>query len=198
MTSMNKHHSRFVLLLGALPLLAGGCGPDQSPVDDIDPSMEVEIAVDGNGDGPRAWSGFVSEEQPPTICPNNYAVRGFDCDGSYCDNVAINCRPVFGAEFGQSIWTPYFSEEGSMDERRGQCAGPQRWMTGVACSGSYCDNLTIRCTAFPGTTPSNCSWSGWFSEEQPRFNAPNGYFIKTVECGGSYCDNKRYRYCRMN
>lgn len=197
MTRTNNHLASLVLLLGSLSLLGSGCEADDLPADEMPPITDTAPEAD-DGEGTRAWSGYVSEEQPPTICANNYAVRGFDCSGSYCDNVSINCRPVFGHPFGNSIWTPYFSEEGSTADRRGRCAGPQRWMTGVACSGSYCDNLSIRCTQFPGSSPSNCEWSGWYSEEQSRFNAPSGYFIKAVECSGSYCDNKRYRYCRMN
>lgn len=203
MTSTTKRSVLFTFFLGALPLLANGCGTEEevevSQEDDVNTSVNVD-AVHGDTDADefRAWTGYVSEEDPPTICPNNYAVRGFHCMGDYCDNVAINCRPLVGAPFGESIWTPYFSEEGSGPDKRGRCAGPQRWMTGVACSGSYCDNLSIRCTAFPGTSPNACEWSSWYSEEQPRFNAPAGYFIKAIECDGSYCDNKRFRYCRRN
>src|SRR5690606_29571061 len=99
---------------------------------------------------------------------------------------------------GQSFWTPYFSEEGSGPADEGRCTGPRRWMTGLACMGSFCDNLSIRCTQFPDTSASDCRWSDWHSEEDGRFNAPNGFFLKNIECDGDYCDNKRYRYCRAD
>ncbi len=72
------------------------------------------------------------------------------------------------------------------------------WVTGVACHGGYCDNLSLQCTQFIGSSTGSCAWSTWYSEEQAPFIAPWGYYIHGIECDGGYCDNKRYYYCWMN
>ncbi|PRQ02431.1 hypothetical protein ENSA5_23580 [Enhygromyxa salina] len=189
------------LLLGALPLLANGCDTEEAllPSDYVEAEADNDVNDDVDedlDDGFRTWTGYVSEENPPLICSNRYAARGFDCSGSYCDNVSMDCR-YLSATIGESSWIPYFSEEGSATADEGHCWGSNQWMTGVVCSGSYCDNLSLRCTAFPGTSAGDCHWSSWYSEEQSPFYAPFGYYIKGLECDGNYCDNKRYRYCKQ-
>jgi hypothetical protein len=197
---MTRINGFLVILLGTLPLLAAACDTEEEllPEDFIDVDTDDNIGEDADEDDEfRAWTGYTSEETPPIICPNYYAARGFDCTGSYCDNVAIYCQYV-GGSYGQSSWTTYFSEEGSGGADERHCSGSDSWVTGVACSGSYCDDLSLRCTRFPGTSTGSCYWSGSFSEEQPPFYAPYGYYIKGMECIGSYCDDKQYRYCQMN
>jgi hypothetical protein len=70
-------------------------------------------------------------------------VSGITCQGSYCDNVAIECtKPVkyvgdtrYAVDVTNCSWTPWQSEEqGSRD------FGWNRYITGVECQGSYCDN----------------------------------------------------------
>ena len=157
--------------------------------------IEDPEGADDADDEFRLWMGWTSEEFQPLVCGAGRLVRGFDCFGSYCDQVSIDCIPS-GAQHGESHWTSYFSEEGSgaADERH--CPWGE-FVTGVACSGSYCDELSLRCTEAIGTGFSSCQWSGWYSEEQGPFQTPSGRFIKGVECSGSYCDNKRYRHCIM-
>lgn len=179
--------------------LIGGC--DESSQVDIGVEdvvdEEVDIDVEGEADEDfRAWTGYTSEEYPPLICPNRYAVRGVDCAGDYCDDTSLDCR-FTGRGQGEHTWLPYISEEGAGTANEAHCDGNNMWMTGITCSGDYCDNVSIRCSALLGTTTGNCTWSEWFSEEQAPFRAPNNRYVKGIECGGSYCDNKRYRHCRM-
>ncbi|KIG19276.1 hypothetical protein DB30_03832 [Enhygromyxa salina] len=196
----NNKNTLSCIMYAGLALAIAGCGTE-ADINTVDSVDNVIAAVPGDEvhdtDMFRGWIGYTSEEYPSLMCPNHYAVRGFDCDGSYCDNVSPYCEEVGGTQIGSSYWTDYFSEEGSGYENEGHCWGSNEWMTGVDCTGSYCDNLSLRCTAFPGSKTGNCYWSGWYSEEQSAFMAGNGYYIKGMECNGSYCDNKRYRYCRF-
>ena len=70
-------------------------------------------------------------------------VSGIKCQGRYCDNIAIECtqpvKYVDGTRYAVALtdcsWTAWQSEEqGSMD------FGWNRYITGVECQGSYCDN----------------------------------------------------------
>ena len=67
---------------------------------------------------------------------------GLKCKGSNCDNLigqlftSSNLKNV-----GECYDTSYFSEEGSA---KGVCK--EDWyVAGIACTGSYCDNLRLRC-----------------------------------------------------
>lgn len=143
------------------------------------------------------WTGFTSEESPPITCGYRYVTRGADCTGKYCDNVRLECDYI-GGVIGDSTFTSFFSEEGSGGADERICPGTDEWMTGISCSGSYCDSISLKCTEFIGSATGGCAWSGWYSEETGPFSAPAGRYVKGVECDGAYCDNKRYRYCWMN
>lgn len=71
-------------------------------------------------------------------------VTGIRCAGDYCDDVSIQCsqmstrwgRLTYRVGATNCGWSSYDSEEqGSID------FGADRFIAGVACSGSYCDNL---------------------------------------------------------
>lgn len=173
-------------LLSSSAALMGGC--DDPP--------KTEVGIEGEDGNLRFWTGYTSEEYPPLTCPPGYAVRGADCTGDYCDNVAVDCGDT-NRSVGEQSWTPYFSEEGDGLADEGHCVGTDRWMTGLACSGGYCDNLSLLCSQLIGTATGGCFWSGWYSEEQSPFVASDGYYLEGIECSGDYCDNKRYQYCWM-
>src|SRR5262249_55724009 len=108
---------------------------------------------------------------------------------------------------GENVWTPFFSEEG----------GPQvicpnlGFVTGVACAGRYCDNLSLKCTTLgpyiymprPGYCiwtgdvpfPSAYPWGGWLSEERGVWEASGYYYVAGVQCRGSYCDDMQFFMC---
>lgn len=171
--------------------------PAPAELDELDeapawqgPTDVSATLVDGNA---LAWTGWTSEEYPPLTCGSGQVARGFQCNGSYCDNIRMDCAAgVAGTTYGSKYWTGYFSEESTSY----RYCGRGGWVSGIACNGSYCDNISLQCTN-TNRGHYNCTWSGWFSEEDPAFVAPTGQYIKGVQCGGSYCDNKRYYYCSM-
>ncbi len=123
------------------------------------------------------WTGYFSEEDDPyatvysagwyryedkyyRVCHNtsDYAglVGGIRCSGSYCDNISIECTQaakwVNGVRYPVNVtncgWTGWYSEEqGSVD------FGYNRYITGVACSGSYCDNKSFYVCSLVDPTP---------------------------------------------
>lgn len=140
-----------------------------------------------------AWTGmWFSEETPASLCPPGNVNTGVACSGGYCDNMQLECNPT--AWVGAGTWTSWFSEEGTNYR---VCDG-NKYVAGMQCSGWWCDNLALYC-AQTQTTPAahQCTWSGYFSEEDPVFYAPVGTAIKGVQCSGPYCDNKRYYYCSI-
>ncbi|WP_157595180.1 hypothetical protein [Plesiocystis pacifica] len=143
----------------------------------------------------RFWTGWTSEEDPPSACPNRYVARGVDCKGKYCDDLKMDCHYT-GRWHGDTSWLPAISEESPQNVA--SCTASNEWMTGFSCSGKYCDNVSLRCTELANTSTGSCTWSGWYSEEQAPFNAPSGRYIKGMRCNGKYCDNKQYRHCVMN
>ena len=177
------------------------------------------------------WTTWVSEEggSPQTFCSYwNQAATGFGCSGSYCDWVRLECENMpYGTTLDASTdyWTGWFSEESdgieetifdstylwpTFDENFANCqyggyhAG---LVSGVRCSGSYCDSINLECTqpvkvrgdnTIAPVSVTNCSWTtNWYSEEQGSQDFGANRFIVGVECGGSYCDNKRYHLCSL-
>jgi hypothetical protein len=64
-------------------------------------------------------------------------------------------------------------------------------VSGFGCSGRYCDNVRLRCTA-SGYTPTGVTSTSWFSEESTNYRiCPSGSFVTGIDCSGSYCDNLR-------
>jgi hypothetical protein len=96
------------------------------------------------------WSDYVSEEQPGGFFYTDRVLAGVRCRGSRCDDMGgrmlrspnlgtiTNCRN-----------TSFFSEEGfnfalcEMDEL----------ITGLRCTGSNCDNVSLRCCDVAGADP---------------------------------------------
>jgi len=148
---------------------------------------------------------FHSEETPgASECPVNQAVTGFDCSGSYCDNVRIEChnygRSIPAAVNAFSDWFEVGPPPGIASgfvKKSHVCAANEK-MTGIDCKGSYCDDISIECSPSPGflTDSSRCVQSEWFSEENTSpFLAPVGTVIQGVQCQGTHCDNKKFLVC---
>jgi hypothetical protein len=82
------------------------------------------------------------------------------------------------------FWTGYTSEE--YPPARCHQGGI---MSGVACTGGYCDNMALLCsqTSYPYALR---FWSPYISEEAPNsYICPSGGFITALDCNGGYCDN---------
>lgn len=181
----------------------------------------------------QSWTGWVSEEngQPPAYCYYwNTAVTGWGCRGSYCDDMRVECSTM---PFGTTIdpasdkWTPWFSEEhddlqttifdggywyNTFDENYQICqyfGAGHGWpgvVSGVRCSGRYCDNLSLECGepvkfAASGTlnvAATNCGWTqNSYSEEQGSVDFGYNRYVVGVKCEGSYCDNLRFYVCSL-
>jgi hypothetical protein len=159
------------------------------------------------------WSPFTSEEFAPALCNGNSGVRGARCTGSFCDNVGLLCGDLAGSGYvldhSRDYWTPFFSEEGAnttvetcgLTCRQRQlnqefCDGI---VTGIGCSGSYCDNVRLRCSPFSsaGVSTSGCFWTASFSEEQGSEVFPSDHFYVATgaQCTGSNCDNMSFFVC---
>ena len=93
--------------------------------------------------------------------------------------------PRFEAE-GNCLYTNRFSEESSS----GQACPAGYVVTGIRCSGRYCDNKQLHCCMLPGLTVSgSAQYSRYFSEEGVNFSKKNGEVVVGMRCSGRYCDN---------
>jgi hypothetical protein len=120
----------------------------------------------------------------------NYAVRGINCKGSYCDDKQLYCCAdgLPGLDPSNRIESPYFSEEDP------PYIDKSRVLTGLACTGRYCDNISMTMYGFRSGPNIDQSWTqGWFSEEKGydrcQRNGVEMGFVVGLECGGRYCDN---------
>ncbi|MFN8489164.1 MAG: hypothetical protein U0350_16375 [Caldilineaceae bacterium] len=93
------------------------------------------------------------------------------------------------------IWLSAVSEETSVPTfcPRGYA------VDGMACSGSYCDNVALHCRRYTSTPDSSRlydSVSYWISEEHPNNMYPPqnqqwspNWFVVGLKCKGRYCDD---------
>jgi len=147
----------------------------------------------------------VSEETPPTTCGARL-MAGIKCSGRYCDNIKLKCGSEF-REVWDWQWTKHVSEEHGGEVK---CnvpnpftkvdwpQGEPAFITGMSCNGSYCDNVSLECTALRDYFPSysDCGWSQSVSEENGgTLNFPAGRFAIAMQCRGSNCDNKKFLLC---
>ncbi len=132
-----------------------------------------------------------SEEDPPSLCPSGYVVKGIRCSGRYCDNKSLRCQR-YRPKSPDYRWSGWFSEDRPSEER-----SKDEFVTGLACSGRYCDNLRIRFVKDRGLgQPRSCRWTAWFSEEQGYRECSSSRFVASLGCSGKYCDNIRLYCCR--
>ncbi len=188
---------------------------DEAAIDDDDD------ASDPSEVSPRSY--WTSEEYTPATCSSASAplVAHINCDGSFCDNISLDCdtqrndptalhplpipplAPPPPPTVGASTWSSWFSEEGAASNLNSRKCSGATWLTGIKCRGSYCDEISIRCSemfdADSGTpkSPSNCTWSDWYSEEDDFVSFAFSSFIRGVKCQGSYCDEMAYLVCDM-
>jgi hypothetical protein len=181
------------LVLGGAFALAG-CA-----VDAEDQAQDDQGNAESVGDTKEAfanqWTVDTSDELPPVKCDNGNLVSEVHCSGRYCDNVRLHCQqPASPVSFTHVDQTPYFSEEnGSMT-----LCPPGEWVTGITCTGSYCDNISLTCSKIPGsdTRSLNCRQTGFFSEELGgTLSFPPGFFAVGAQCTGRYCDNMSFEIC---
>ena len=146
------------------------------------------------------WSQWTSDELPPAECAS--LISGIKCQGRYCDDVSIQCA---GAEINidqtTGEWTGEFSDPPFSPSQR-ICPEDKPYATGVKCSGSYCDNMALQCSALANGQPriaNDCYWtSRTISEENGGiYEFPPSTYLAGMQCEGSYCDNLRLYLCEV-
>ncbi|MDC0723574.1 hypothetical protein [Nannocystis bainbridge] len=170
-----------------------------------------------------SWTAYVSEENggPWAYCgPSSQAASGFQCSGSYCDNVRLRCETLpFGITVtGYNVSNAFSEEDDGLGTVTSEgwyrydgdnyhvCnfSGAAGILTGIRCQGSYCNNITLEC-ATPTTslgqpaTLTSCEWTDYYSEEDGALSYPEGAnrFVTGVRCHGSYCDDKSFYVCSL-
>ena len=189
-SSMLRSRLSIALVTLGCAFLLGACYSGAEDDDGGDGASEpVETAQDALILG---WTSWTSEEYAPITCDNGSLISQLHFSGSYSDMVRAYCKPT-GASVASVAWQPYFSEEGSGTQL---CPGGS-WVSGVACNGSYCDNISLQCTYLAGSTASECDWSPWVSEESGGIlEFPAHFYAQGAECYGRFCDYMRFRICR--
>lgn len=162
------------------------------------------------------WTGWHSEESAqPAVCSPVGLLTGFGCRERFCDEVRLNCL-TRNLVVSRSWWSREISEEtdntclsiggdpGFFDCNRNVLScGSSGFITGISCSGDFCDNVKMQCSNFEGYTRIGgdtryCQWTGWVSEEGGgTLTFPRGFYGAGMECKGSNCDEKRFYVCRL-
>jgi hypothetical protein len=166
----------------------------------------VILPLSGQADSTGEWSGVVSEEYPPITCDIGHLPVGASCSGSYCDNFQFLCGHMLrfvgtpGYEATQREWKGFISEE--IPSYYTDC-GNDAVITGLACKGKYCDNVSVECSTLKNYRPSSrCGMVGPFSEEQRGISfissAGRARYPRMLFCTGSYCDNKYFYVCELD
>jgi hypothetical protein len=145
------------------------------------------------------WTSWVSEEFGQAKCASGTAAYQVHCNGSYCDQVRMNCKTMPGGlnadDWHETDWVEHGGDifgGGAIKET--QCQDGY-WATELQCMGDWCDNVRLICTK--GTRSHGaCEWTTtWWSEEQGTYPGKAGYLLAGVRCSGPHCDNKQYYIC---
>jgi hypothetical protein len=156
-------------------------------VEEADESTTEQAVLSG-------WTPFTSEEYPPIVCDGQSLPREVNITGPYADNIRWYCQQDSRIVRGDSYWTSYFSEEyrGMMYCNNGY------WVTGLACQGRYCDNLSLQCTRILNSYPTLVTGTVAVSEEQGWLSFLGGKYPLGVTCLGPYCDELRFATGYLN
>ncbi len=94
--------------------------------------------------------------------------------------------PTFGAKGQEECrFTSWFSEE--MPNSQTCPAGYV--VTGIKCSGDYCDSKQLKCCKISGLKMSgSVQATPYFSEEKTNFYMNDARVLVGMQCRGSYCD----------
>jgi hypothetical protein len=185
------HHSLAIATAGlGLSLAACAVEIDEDLADlDEDSLATTEQSV------LSGWTPFTSEEYPPITCDGPSLPSEIYVTGPYADNLQLRCQQDSRIVRADSYWTNYFSEE-----YNGMTYCPRGyWITGMACQGRYCDNVSIQCTRILNSYPTLVSgfFGGPVSEEQGRLYFGGKYPVGAM-CLGPYCDELRFATAYLN
>jgi hypothetical protein len=90
------------------------------------------------------------------------------------------------------IWHPGAAESlGPISEETPPAiCDPGAFISGIRCTGGWCDNIQISCARFRNAILGRGSWMPWVSEEGGgRRECPPNHLIAGLTCRGSNCDN---------
>ncbi|MBV1861833.1 MAG: hypothetical protein KUG77_25660 [Nannocystaceae bacterium] len=166
-------------------------GPEDEyvPVSD---RVTDSFAAEGNPVAFRFLSWHSEETPGSSQCADDEVVTGFNCSGSFCDNLQLECHDYGTNTAPSGTWSAWFEHNGKAAH---VCPAGSK-MTGIDCWGDYCDNVAIECTSAPNLDTARCHWSGWYSEENPSpFFADVGDAIQGIWCSGTHCANKSFLVC---
>ena len=149
-----------------------------------------------------AQSFTISEEDPPASCDNALIARSFLCEGDFCDNITFECQ-FLTSNTGRRQWTHWVESDG---RARADCADPlnngrafpNTVMTGLACRGGNCDDVSVECT-FLGDferDDGNC-FDITVSDGDSLLRLPFRTAIRALTCEGRHCDNVTVTLCAM-
>ena len=144
------------------------------------------------------WNPPISEESAqPSECPFS-PVDQFQCTGKNCDNIRIHCSDLVRLRRLSSRWLPAISEEhvpmgpNATGRPAAFCnVDAGEVITGVSCSGKYCDNISFQCSIFEGLVKNGFNNQHGHTVSS---NAPGGLlefgpmrFAYVASCHQSYC-----------
>jgi len=156
----------------------------------------------------------ISDETSFAVCPDHYLLSGVKCEGRYCDDITpICCRylseryqpsnsiddapsPPLPPGSDNQYWTAPYSEEGTgLSPSK---PGLDGLVSGLRCSGDYCDDLQLR-RASPGAKRGGtCVWLDPTSEEDAGAQCSERYYVNDIKCAGSYCDELSLQCCSIS
>ena len=173
---------------------------DEKPAIDKKPATDEKVVVDEKATADEVYAAKIPAVRSncyhtPWFSDCNtaqgYAVRGMNCRGDNCDDKQLYCCAdgLPDLDPGNRIDSPYFSEENC-----GSYEDVTRVLTGLACTGGDCDNISMTMYGFRTDLKIDQYWrQDWFSEERgydrcQRNNIEMG-FVVGLACRGGRCDN---------
>lgn len=178
--------------------------PADTPVPS--PTPEATLAPTAEPALPECrWTAHVSEEPPAErSCASGYALRGIRCEGRYCDNMELYCCPYVSGEdpAGARQWSDKWFSEETPGEGANADQTNAGFVTGIRCSGRYCDSLSLEFLTSPSLpNAGQCSFQPFFSEEGAMSGenedfCPEGHFVAGLACREDYCDEVSLYCCR--
>ncbi len=168
----------------------------------------VTLAAGSTAVSQNTWTGWFSEEQGWKQCPAGTAMKGLKCKGKYCDNKSLLCHrlPKVAAITASKSRSNPFSEEQysySVSHHSHNYHYNGNPVTGMHCSGRYCDNIRLEYTVGAAVSTAQCQMAPYISEEKKRgigniFVCPGeDRFVAGMACQGNYCDNVSLFCCQM-
>lgn len=90
--------------------------------------------------GYSSWSPwFEHDGRNAYVCPGDEWITGIQCWGDYCDNISIRCTSMQVWAEGGANWHYPSGKQGYSEEDRPFISPAGRFIAGIRCWGTYCD-----------------------------------------------------------